>query len=272
MKRWLFISLLFLPLYAKQGLWDIYVATKTKTYQSIDSSTFNKAEACFKELLKQNTLTPNIQTCLNQLDLRAIKIEPSYIALVEKEKNGRGFYLINTQHNNHNMLSIPHRFFDKKTGTIGFKLFKEHPYRAIAFNTVHRHTIDMAHTTNTLFLAFHLAFVQIYKDEYIYQLHGFSNHSRRTQQGKNISMILSTAQGSSFSTNEKICACVEKTLPYSCGVFGRDIFELGATTNVQLNSLQARGFTHFIHIEMNVPLRKSINERIKSRQKLDRCL
>lgn len=272
MKHWLLLSLLLLPLCAKESLWDIYASTKTEKYQPIDSSTFHKAKACFSHLLKEKKLTPQIQTCLNQLSLSAIEIEPSYIALLEKQSNGRGFYIINTKTKNHHMLSTPHRFFDKKTGAIGFRLFEENPYRAIAFNTVHRHTIDMAHTTNTLFLAFHIAFYNIYKDEYIYQLHGFSNHSRRTQQAKHISMIVSGAQPASFATNEKICSCVEKTLPYSCGLYGRDIFELGATTNVQLNSLEARGFTHFIHIEMNAPLRKSINGSMQLREKFNRCL
>ena len=210
---------------------------------------------------------------LATLGLTIVKKTNHFIVLSQKDNLGEGFYIIRSNRSSslQNMLSIPHRFYDKYTGTIGYKLMKTHTYRAIAFNTVHRKIMDSAHTKQTLFNAFHIAFASVYPKDTIYQLHGFNADKRKDVLAKKSQIVLSSTTREPSLKVLDIYNCLREE-GYHTLLYGRDIYELGGTTNRQGDTLKKRDFSNFIHIELNAPLRETLSKDSLSRKKLIKCL
>jgi len=210
---------------------------------------------------------------LHALGLNIVKKTKNYIVVAKKNNPAEGFYIIryNTQATARNMLSIPHRFYDKYTGTIGYKLMKSYHYRAIAFNTIQRKIMDAAHTPQTLFNAFHIAFASLYPDDTIYQLHGFNANKHKDILVKKSQIVLSSTTKQSSQKAIDISYCLKKE-GYTTLLYGKEVFELGGTTNTQARTLKNHGFFNFIHVELNALLRERLANNSLSRQKLIKCL
>ena len=268
------IILLFLLIisvqYGQSKLRQIYLESKTERYMPLTPRDFEMATTLFKALLKTN-ISSKIQTqYLETLGLILFQVNQNNTVIIDTKKRGWGFYIIRHSHEARSLLSIPHRFYDLGTANIGYKLMKEYPYKAIAFNTVHRKVMDTAHTEYTLFNAFHLAFSLIYPKEYIYQLHGFSSKNHTIVAAKSTDAIVSTT---TFPTIEadNIVQCINE-LGYNSRLFGKNVFELGGTTNLQAKLLRKKKYQNFIHIELNKQFRDDLYKDSALRKKIKRCL
>jgi hypothetical protein len=244
-----------------------YVDSKTDRYRGISSTEFTLGVEVFEKLLKNQALDNMLKSQLNQLQLQYEKLSDARVILIDRLRQGRGFYLINYG-NRKNMLSIPHRFFDKKTGTIAIKLMIEQPYRAAAFNTVSRKVIDQAHTRDTLFQAFHIAYANTYPQEYMYQLHGFGKTKNKND---TTNIIVSSTTVPATNRAKKIDSCLN-IIGYNSKLYGESIFELGGTTNMQANLLRESGYWNFLHIELQYKVRELLNKDQLSRAKFSKCI
>lgn len=267
MKIAILLSFLLSLTLAKERLVQTYFHSKTSTYSALTPTEYHSAITLFSTLLKQQTLTQSQQKSLLVLGLEVVHYGKSITIL--KTSKGRGFYLIrkaNPHTKPANMLSLPHRFFDTHTGYIGYKMMREHPYRAAAFNTVHRKVMDAAHTDQTLFMAFHIAFASAFPHETIYQLHGFDNKTIH-----NTDTIISSTTMRPSSQSRQIDHCL-RSQGYKSRLYGENISTLGGTTNTQANTLRDYSYHNFMHIELSKPLREHFKTEIKTRKRLIECL
>ena len=247
-------------------LFDRYLQSKTRHYQPLTPTEYQQAIGLFSSLLKEANLTTTQQHQLTALGLEIRYHTPHLISIQSHASQGQGIFLIRYTPTAHRMLSLPHRFFDRHTGYIGYKLMRHHPYRAAAFNTLHRKVMDSAHTTQTLFNAFHIAFAKAFPKEAIYQLHGFDNHTIPT-----IDAIVSTTTPHPSTHTLAIAQCFQ-SIGIPSRLYGTQIQRLGGTTNHQAHTLHRYGYQHFVHIEMSRPLRESLKRTSSSRDALSACL
>lgn len=166
-------------LHANDRLSTLYFASKTTHHLPITSATFERSTELFERLLRTPNKHLSSSNLLRQTGLILSKTQEGFIVISEQKSRGNGFFVINPHPDAGGMLSIPHRYYDKKTGRIGLAMIRAKTHKAAAFNTVHRRVMDAAHTHLTLFNAFHLAYANVYPDDTIYQIHGFNAKKRR---------------------------------------------------------------------------------------------
>ena len=237
------------------------------SYKEISSEEFLSLQKCFYNLLSENN-----SSCLKAYGFEKMDINDSVYAIVDTQKAGHGFYLIRKNSKSNYLLSMPHRFSDKKTGVIGMRLFRENSFKAAFFATATRKTKDMAHNTITPFNAFHIAYAKYYSKSHIYQLHGFATKKRKSKNGKKAKIILSNTTKRYSKNLITLSECLKKSITKDIFVYGQDIFELGATTNAQAHTLHSLGFWDFTHIEMAYPIREELANQKSIRDSFAKCL
>jgi hypothetical protein len=221
--------------------------------------------AKFKDLVSQTLRCQAVSPKLNRLwqqagwECRPLA-ESSVIVVAEKsnQRRGRGIYAIRTDSSSSIVLQAPHRFNDAKTGVIARKIFEEHDVWSMAFNTVHRKEIDLAHTQRHYFHAFTEAVVATRSNAVVIQLHGFSN-AGKTNVGKSASLILSDT--TKFPGRH--ARSVAEELKFTFGKSHTRLFPLetrwlGGTDNEQANLMQQLGSVGFLHVEMNPSFRQQL--------------
>jgi len=262
------ILILIITISYSGNLERLYYHSKAKSHQPISKDEFIKAQQCFEILLKSNG---DNSKCLKEISFQKIDLNNSKFALIDINSSGRGFYLFNTSKDAKYMLSMPHRFFDKNTGVIGMRLFRDNPFRVASFNTVNRHIVDLAHTEMTIFNALHIAYAKIYPNENIYQIHGFSDKNRKTTAGKKAKLIISNSNTPKISKLLSLKRCLS-TVTDNIYLFSIDVKELGALTNAQYKSLLKLNDRNFFHLEHNRELRDELKKSKTLRQKYAKCL
>jgi hypothetical protein len=223
-----------------------------------------------------------------------------YLILCENvdRLSGRGFYVFEQLNSDHNpstviCMQMPHSFKDTGTRDIGrlILLDAQKSYCGVlawAWNTVPRYTqdqnlkildnrSDFAHAQRSYFTALTDAFLKVFNNKkaisaipstircVFVQLHGFTNDKRKTLQGKEADIIISSGlkrypkwlpilrdQLRSFEHNLKIYA------------FPIDIEELGAINNRIGNIVNdfdaGKENYRFIHVELSDSTRKNLKE------------
>lgn len=177
--------------------------------------------------------------------------------------HSNSLYLFKESSNSNLILQIPHGFFDLHTRDIGFKLFKEGSFRALATNRVHRDKQDLAHTQKSIFNSFSSATSKYAK---VIQLHGFSTKNRKTLKAKESEIILSSSSKEPTESLRALDSCF-KNFALS-RLYSVEVQELGALTN--LNAPNIKG--DFIHIELNRDIRERLIKEIDLREKFLECL
>jgi len=246
--------------------------SKTEVYKEITYENYQNAVEVFEAILDKPAL--NVEKLVRELSflgLEVLKLENGIFCIVDMNREGRGFYMINEKSKSGSMLSAPHRFHDLKTGSISYKLMLKGSFKAAAFNTVHRKIMDAAHTRVTIFNAFHLAFTRVYPQESLYQLHGFSNVKRFTTAGKEADIIISNGSKHTDERIQKVQKCLSKA-DKKVHLYGKDIFELGGTKNIQFKTLSQDAYKNFMHIELNQCTRKEVDSNQMLIQKIIGCL
>lgn len=187
-------------------------------------------------------------------------------------KQGRGFFAINTRATKNWLLQAPHADSDLYTGKIVSRLFLEGEFKAAQWNTVKRDIRDMAHTPNTYWQAFTLAFAQQYPDGKVIQLHGYDQAIRKTKAGESSDMILSAGHETAPLWVQQTAACLKNAFPKRVSLYPLDVQELGGTNNVQGQLLRSLGHNGFLHIEMSKNMRKQLLDNADLRKLFIKCL
>lgn len=195
-------------------------------------------------------------------------------------RQGRGFYVFYPESNGSTVLEAPHSFKDENTREIQLSLLAEGRFRAAAWNTVPRHyeqngmkvDADMAHLQGTYFLAFSRAFASHLPAGKLVQLHGFARGKRRSGDGSDADMVVSSGSQVQTDTMLKLGRCLQGAELGKIRLYPTEIRELGATTNSIGNALRAQGHAGFVHIEMSAQTRLSLLNDKGERAKLLRCL
>ena len=177
------------------------------------------------------------------------------IAEADQQRSGRGVYAFRIQSKTKLVLQAPHRFFDRRTGTIVADLFQQHDVRAAAWNTVHRKQVDVAHSSRHFINAFTRAMIAHDSTTTTVQLHGFAN-DKKTGASKLADAIVSDA--TRFPGRQARIVTME--LKESFGreairLYPLEVRELGGTKNAQAKLLRSLGTSRFLHVEMNADFR-----------------
>lgn len=199
---------------------------------------------------------------------------PDYLTLQElpTAKYGRGFFAVNRRSGKNWLLQAPHADSDLYTGKIASRLFLDGAFKAAQWNTVKRDISDMAHTPNTYWQAFTLAFAEQYPDGKIIQIHGFDQAVRKSAAGETSDMILSAGHEQTPLWIQQTAVCLKNAFPTRVSLYPVDIQELGGTTNVQGQLLRSLKHEGFLHIEMSKTLREELLNKLESRKLLLNCL
>lgn len=197
-----------------------------------------------------------------------------FITLAElpTAKQGRGFFAINTGSTKNRLLQAPHADSDLYTGKIAGRLFEEGEFKAAQWNTVKRDISDLAHTPNTYWQAFTLAFAEQYPDGKIIQIHGYAQDLRKTEAGESSDMILSAGHDAAPLWVQQTAACLKNAFPKRVSLYPLDVQELGGTTNIQGQLLTSLKHDGFLHIEMSKDMRQELLDKPESRKLLLNCL
>ena len=186
--------------------------------------------------------------------------DSNLIIVVEKsdQRWGRGIYAIRAGSSSQIVLQAPHRFNDAKTGVIARKIFEEHDVWAVAFNTVHRKELDLAHCERHYFNAFTEAVVALRARSVMLQLHGFSN-ATKTNAGRSANMIVSDTT----KFPGRYARRVAEEFKFNFGKSHTRLYPLetrwlGGTNNHQANLVQQLGSVGFLHLEMNPSFRQQL--------------
>ena len=249
-------------------------------YKPIDTRAYSRSVKLFARVLRGER-TQALITAWRELDFALQPLgEGGVWVLIDKAGRGRGFYLFQENGPEIRSVQVPHGYHDRHTARIGFRIFLEGGWRAGVWNTVHRSTgavddargSDSAHREKTLFQAFHHAWSEAHPSGRTIQLHGFLRNKRKTAIASEADIIISN--GSKKPTQPLLVLGEElaRTLSLNVRIFGHDVHELGGTTNSQARLAHRLGYTHFVHLEIEIEARKRLTRDPKFRATLLRAL
>jgi hypothetical protein len=228
-----------------------------------------------------NDLT-HLQETANGLGFQIISLKEKAgfdtIVIMEAghERHGAGFYVITRGifHPRSCVIQTPHAQSDNYTGMIGLNLFASTEAAAFFSSTMRRNTrtvligpeidknpssADPAHNTDSFFHVAAKTLARTQPDMMAVQLHGFETENDDTN--RNYQVIASPATSDPerqtiFRKNLKILR--EKLIGFSIGEYGTDTHELGALTNIQGKYINRSTPGCFLHLEMDIKLRKKL--------------
>lgn len=185
-------------------------------------------------------------------------------------RRGRGLYAFFDQ--GRHALQAPHVPSDKLTGEILLRFSEDSRPRALAWNSVPRSVADLAHLDGTDFIAFSRAFARVKPGEKIIQFHGFDSDRRKTSAAAVSAAIVSAGHSKPARELREAVRCMNAKVDSATRLYGVDVNELGGTTNNVFHALRVMGYEHFIHLEINLPLREQLLVDAKKRNALFSCL
>ncbi|MBI3268608.1 MAG: hypothetical protein HYZ53_06270 [Planctomycetes bacterium] len=183
-------------------------------------------------------------------------------------KLGRGFYAFRRGASEPVAWEAPHGDTDLHTGVIVARALREGRARAAAWNTVPRGEVDLAHTDATLFQAFTRAFGRTQPEGVLVQLHGFETGNRKSVSAAEATMILSCGTKSPPAWLVGFADDLRRRPLGVVKLYGRDVFDLGATRNAQAEALRQLHHEGFVHIEVCEPLREELRDHAATRGSL----
>lgn len=270
-------------------LFNLYLNSgKNGIFQAPSKEDSEKAYTLFCALFKNQTLPKEIKAKWNKLGMIAEEImcgKSKFIVVYEKEnrKEGRGFFMFcRNTHRKKMAIEAPHRFFDRKTGRIGYLLMLTGYYTAGAWNTVHRYQTpnnvennsDMAHNPNTFFNSYTRAFLNTMPpDSAMIQLHGFYA-KKHIYKNTYPSLVLSEGKSKPTPNFMLYADEIKKVLRTKIFIYPEDDLEtLSAKGNISAETFekQSKGQI-FIHFEMSNDVRKLLLKNSGIRYKLSEKL
>ena len=242
-------------------------ASVGKQFVQPSRAEIQRAEALFARLFNGERSTA-LNAAWAEAGFDVLSADSGQLTLVVEQASqraGRGFFVLRA--GLPVMLQMPHAFKDELTREIGVSVFKRSQFSAAAWNTVPRKyeqngqviNADMAHLTNTYFIAFSRAFARHYPQGNIVQLHGFDQSKRSSSTAAFADVIMSNGSGNASPLLKKLAVELQQKTKFNILVYPDDVRELGATTNTVAADLRDIGFTQFTHIEMS----RGFRERLK---------
>ena len=262
---------------------DLYVQSKGGTLREPSQQEQDKVERLFLRVLKGDRSAPVVEEWA-RLDMRMIRTTHEgrdFTVLIEDEnhKHGRGFFVFPEKPDKPIGLFVPHRFTDEMTGAIGLSLARENPFTVIAWNTVKRRgrgeppeNWDLGKLRLSYFVALTRAFAEAIPQGYHVQIHGFVKTKRRTAAADQSDAIVSAGTNHPRAELLRLRDCLQGKGLGRVLVYPTDVRELGATKNISGIVLREMGNRGFVHIEMNVELRKRLKDEREARRAFADCL
>ena len=192
------------------------------------------------------------------------------VAEAEGQRRGRGLYAFSDR--GRHALQAPHVPSDGLTGDILLRYAEGEGPRALAWNTLPRTQVDLAHVARSHFSEFSQAFAAAHPDELIVQVHGFDAGQRHSRAGAQSAAIVSSGTRRPSAGLQSAVTCLKERFDPLTRLYGQDVDELGATTNSIARALRERGFGGFVHLELDLPLRKALVQDAPRRRSLFDCL
>ena len=183
---------------------------------------------------------------------------------------GRGLYAFFS--NGRHALQAPHVPSDGLTGEILLRYAADGLPRAMAWNTVPRSRVDLAHLDGTDLIAFTRAFVQSHPRDKILQLHGYDSGRRRSASAAESGAIVSATHTNPSRELRSAVRCLREKVEPGAKLYGVDVNELGGTTNSVARAVRTGGWDQFVHVEMALPLRERLLSDHAQRAALFTCL
>ena len=249
---------------------------ETVRVSNMDQQQFDSLYESFVKLLNKTEIPINIQWQKLGLhfseDQQALYLKSDDLTLF-----GQGEIVISKDLKNNIypiMIQVPHKYFDRHSGTIGRGIFEQGGFHVYMENTVQRYTTewsDMAHESKSLFAAFTMAYTEVYPHSVVVQVHGFSSRKRHSKVARYADVILSNGTPLYDDFIRKIQQCHRIELGLVSRVFGLDVFELGATTNTIGAILNKDKNGHFVHLELSAETREK-NRDENWLRKMGSCL
>jgi len=267
----------------KPSVKNLYFQSKGGTWREPSSQELAKVEALFRQVLAGDR---DVETAHKwaQLGMRMVRTNDhgrGFTVVMEDEarKQGRGFFVFPDRPEIPIGLFAPHRFTDEMTGILGLRMALENPFQVAAWNTVKRRAgglppdyWDMGKLRHTYITALTEAFAHAFPNGYHVQIHGFETSKRRTVAGDQSDVILSGGADRPRTEIFRLRDCLKERGFGRVLVFPTAVHELGATKNVSGIILRRMGNRGFVHIEMNVDLRKRLKDESGLRRAFAECL
>jgi hypothetical protein len=249
-----------------------------RNYQIPTAAQLASGEQLFKRLFAREFTAP-ARSIANDLGFSWRETEFD-IVLVDSARRGWGEYRFSKTASSDIVLQIPHRYSDMHTGKIARLIFAGRGVTSMALNSVSRRTpldlhpgmtADMAHLPESFHSAYSRAFAERYPDGHLVQLHGFDPKKRRSQQGQQANVIMSTGTPWSNAYLLEIQQCFIdqgwKALRYP-----QQVRELGGTTNSIGILMRNLGHSGFTHIELDRKTRNQLNRHPEQLAAFATCL
>jgi hypothetical protein len=239
-------------------------ATQSRRYVAATQDECHQAEQLFLRTLSGREPFRDLQTAWADLHFELLRhrIEKEELWVLQEESGhirGRGFYVLRPQASLPIALQAPHSFYDEHTQVIAARLFREADITAAAWNTVHRSTVDLAHTQGHYLNALTRAFVAARPSGVIVQLHGFVPKKRKTTAAASADLILSNGTKYPQPWIIEAASLFQDNVGHGVArLYPRDVLELGGTTNTQGAIIRAAERGRFIHLEMSQALRRKL--------------
>ena len=267
------------PKKIKSEMFKLYLQSAGGVFKQPSMEELKTAQKFFEELFNLKDVSSEMIKAFNELGFEVKQINRKYnkyIIIYEKEnrKEGKGFYIFCRNSNiKYCALEIPHRFFDEKTGVIGFKMLGTGYFSACAWNTVHRYqtpndmpgSSDMSHNKHSFFHAFTKAFLtSSANNKLMLELHGFDEVKHKLDEDPFviISDGAETPSNQTFTFWENLNNKTEVTIKLPSDDIKLE--ELSAQNNIAAKAFsRSNDGKMFIHFEMNSAIRTLLLENKK---------
>ena len=173
------------------------------------------------------------------------------------ELYSQGYFIRNEQGKNI-LIQAVHAHDDLYTGEL-VKLMSQlkESARFSTISSVSRSLLDPS-TQASLSNSIALSLLKSDTIDTIVQIHGFSQEKRKSRKAKSANIIISSGSKDSHRKVSAIYKCLDNQFD-KVFLFGKNIYELGATENYLNKSLQNSGFDeNFVHIELSLEQRKKL--------------
>ncbi|HSG88229.1 MAG TPA: hypothetical protein VLA56_03400 [Pseudomonadales bacterium] len=269
---------------ADAGLPGLVDSARGGSWQEVSVEEAGAARALFEALLAGDE-GDEVAARLAALDLSLRRLPtPAGELLVVSERDGglrgRGMFAIRPAADAEVILQAPHSRSDRGTGELTALWMQQLPFRAAAWNTLHRDAADdgrtalgsdLARARTSYFTALAEAALGTLAEPIIIQVHGFDAGRRTSDAGRDSAMIIS----SGTELPEPPALARSGCMPAAVGtvrLYPLDVQELGGTLNPVGRLLRARRAPGFVHVEMAAPTRTALREDADLREAVGLCL
>jgi len=243
-----------------------------------------EAQLLFELLLAGKKDTKAFKELLESLHMEMVPLahkrgKLTIIREQEDRKTGRGLYIYCDAATAPVYLMAPHSFTDILTGRIALKLAKLGGFSLTALNTEKRTRLDgdiklnqdMAHLTRTYFTSLSHAIVKQTDSPRVVQLHGYGQGHRKTPEGRETEIIVSSGQRVLLPAARTVSDCLSNDISFITRTYPDGVDELGGTTNVTGRIMRKARQDGFIHVELSRTVRTRLNKDSETLQRFNRC-